>query len=219
MSSVSPASSSVLTCARPTCAVAATARFFFDGQAGVLVLDAKIHEYGGSGVLCDRHAELLRAPQGWTVEDLRVVAPRLFPINRFEEPVRSLTARAKRLLTPIAQDETPLPLQGGPAYELPSEYEDAPHDAAIAAAIEVHPDQATFDLPDQRTPLLARAFESAGQRIRPTSNLSSLIPQHPSESGGPHLRSASSPASAPSDRQSGSAHPSTQPADPEAVAG
>jgi hypothetical protein len=175
------------TCARPTCAVAATARFFFDGQAGVLVLDTKIHEYGGSGVLCDRHAELLRAPQGWTVEDRRVVAPRLFPINRFEEPVRSLTARAKRLLTPIAQHETPLPLQGGPAYELPSEYEDAPIDAARAVAIEVHPDQATFDLPDQRTPLLARAFESASQRVRPTSALSSLIPQHPSTQPADHI--------------------------------
>jgi hypothetical protein len=176
---MSPSTAAAPTCARPTCVVAATARFFFDGQAGVLVLDTKIHEYGGSGVLCDRHAELLRAPQGWTVDDRRVAAPRLFPINRFEEPVRSLTARAKRLLTPIAQHETPLPLQGGPAYELPSEYETAPLDAAIAAAIEVHPDQATFDLPDQRTPLLARAFESASQRVRPTSALSSLIPQHP----------------------------------------
>ncbi len=163
------------TCARPTCAALATARFFFDGSAGVLVLDTRVGDYGGSGVLCARHAELLRAPKGWTVDDRRVVAPRLFPISRFEEPVRSLTSRARRLLTPIAQNATPLPLNGGPAYELPASYETAPTDAAIA----VHRDQATLELPDQRTPLLARAFAAAGQRIRPTSGLSSLIPQAP----------------------------------------
>lgn len=166
-------SSSSPICARPTCDVSATARFFFDGRAGVLVLDARVRDYGGSGVLCDRHAELLRAPKGWTVDDRRVVAPRLFPVTRFEEPVRSLTSRAKRLLTPIAQHDTPLPLDGGPAYELPTSYENAPSDAAIA----IHPDQVSLQLPDQRTPLLARAFEAAGQRVRPTSGLSSLIPQ------------------------------------------
>ncbi len=168
------------TCARPTCDALATARFFFDGSAGVLVLDTRVSEYGGSGVLCDRHAELLRAPKGWTVDDRRVVAPRLFPITRFEEPVRSLTSRARRLLTPIAQDKTPLPLDGGPAYELPASYESAPTEAAVA----IHPDQAMLALPDQRTPLLARAFEAAGQRVRPTSGLSSLIPPAPAAPAG-----------------------------------
>jgi hypothetical protein len=133
------------------------------------MLDPNVSEWGSSGVLCTRHADRLTIPKGWTLDDRRILAPRLFPVSRFEEPSRLLgesIARARQLFAPVAQESTPLPLDGGPAYELPARYE----------AVAVHPDQAMFELPDQRTPLLARAFESAGSRVRPTSSLSTLIP-------------------------------------------
>lgn len=157
-------------CARPGCRDAATTRFFFDAKGALVVLDTKIAEWGGSGVLCTRHADRLTVPRGWTLDDRRVTAPRLFPVSRFDAPVGFLgngIARAKKLLAPVAQAETPLPTDGGPAYELPARYEAVP--------VAIHPDQAMFELPDERTPLLARAFESAGSRVR-NESLAALIP-------------------------------------------
>ena len=156
-------------CARPGCGEVATTRLFFDSASATVMLDPKVSEWGSSGVLCTRHADRLTIPKGWTLDDRRISAPRLFPVSRFEEPSRLLggsIARARQLFAPVAQDSTPLPLDGGPAYELPARYE----------AVTVHPDQTMFELPDQRTPLLARAFESAGSRVRSTSSLSTLIP-------------------------------------------
>ena len=76
-------------CARPACGAEATARFFFDAAARLVILDARVQEWGGSGVLCEEHADKLTSPRGWVIDDRRVLAPRLFPIGRFENPDRA----------------------------------------------------------------------------------------------------------------------------------
>ena len=78
----------VKVCARPACGAEATARFFFDASARLVILDARIEEWGGSGILCDDHADRLTPPRGWVIDDRRVLAPRLFPVGRFENADR-----------------------------------------------------------------------------------------------------------------------------------
>ena len=153
-----------MTCSRPGCSEVATTRLLFDARAAIAVLDTKLDEWGGSGVLCARHSERITLPKGWTLDDRRITAPRLFPVSRFDEPRRlageNAAARTRRYLTPLAQIDS-LPL--GSVH------------AAVPEAPHVHPDQAVFDLADVRTPMLARAFESAS-RIRSSGGLNALIP-------------------------------------------
>ena len=132
----------VKVCARPACGAEATARFFFDAASRLVILDARVAEWGGSGILCSDHADRLTSPRGWVIDDRRVLAPRLFPIGRFENPDRPATPpaiapslpapavsdtpsparRSRRFVSPAAHPSTPLPLDGGPSYALPDQY-------------------------------------------------------------------------------------------------
>lgn len=162
-------------CARSECSETATARFFFDARAKLLIIDPLIDEWGGSGVLCAAHADRMTPPRGWSVDDRRIVEPRLFNVGRFDAapgPAPSEDARrsrARRLTMPEAHPSTPLPLDGGPTYELPDGYVavEAPGVRATSAA--------DVPVPGSQTPLLARAFEAARSRVRPDSSLDSLI--------------------------------------------
>lgn len=163
-------------CARPECSEIATARFFFDARAKLLIIDPLIDEWGGSGVLCRAHADRMTPPRGWSVDDRRIREPRLFNVGRFDlSPVPAAVtdnirpSRARRLTMPEAHPSTPLPLDGGPTYELPDAYLDrSAEPAAVASTREAA-------LPGADTPLLSRAFEAARSRVRSDSSLDVLI--------------------------------------------
>jgi hypothetical protein len=110
-------------CARPLCAIRATVRFWFDGDTRRVVLDRKISEWGGQGLLCESHADRLIVARGWELDDRRVSEPRLFSV---EQADRAAAGRIRRLSHPEAHPSTPLPLDGGPLYALPSDYETPP---------------------------------------------------------------------------------------------
>jgi hypothetical protein len=110
-------------CARPLCAIRATVRFWFDGDTRRVVLDRKISEWGGQGLLCESHADRLIVARGWELDDRRISEPRLFSV---EQADRAAAGRIRRLSHPEAHPSTPLPLDGGPLYTLPSEYETPP---------------------------------------------------------------------------------------------
>ncbi len=88
-----------------------------------MVLDRKISEWGGQGLLCESHADRLIVARGWELDDRRVSEPRLFSV---EQADRAAAGRIRRLSHPEAHPSTPLPLDGGPLYALPSDYETPP---------------------------------------------------------------------------------------------
>ena len=110
-------------CARPLCAIRATVRFWFDGESRRVVLDRRISEWGGQGLLCENHADRLIVARGWELDDRRISEPRLFSV---EQADRAAAGRIRRLSHPEAHPSTPLPLDGGPLYTLPSDYESPP---------------------------------------------------------------------------------------------
>ena len=111
-----------------------------------------------------------------------MVAPRLFSVARFDGPTHLLKVHVKRL-SHVNHNETPLSLDGQTLELLATEIDvNTPTSSAGSMdteadwpVIAIHPNQQTFELPDERTPLLARAFEAAGQRVRTGSSLISLI--------------------------------------------
>lgn len=112
-------------CARPTCNNVATTRFSFESRDRLIILDRRLDEWGGSGVLCEAHADRLTVPRGWALDDRRIAEPRLFAVNKFETSRLSPMARtARRLVQPEAHPSTPLPLDGGDNYALPDGYVD-----------------------------------------------------------------------------------------------
>ena len=176
----------VKVCARPACGAEATARFFFDAASRLVILDARVAEWGGSGILCDDHADRLTPPRGWAIDDRRVLAPRLFQIGRFENPDRPPTplvpqpssaspavsatpapSRTRRFVSPAAHPSTPLPLDGGPSYALPDEY---------LTREANRPAEHLTDTAGDDTPLLSRAFEATRTKVRAPSALDALIP-------------------------------------------
>jgi hypothetical protein len=103
-----------------------------------------------AGALCRRHAETLVVPRGWTLDDRREAAPRLF------------------------QAAPPVPMAGGgrsrrrPRRELPADQLALPSTADDAT---VTPWVARFDVDDDlggvlaaESPLLARAFRGTDRR-------------------------------------------------------
>lgn len=98
-------------------------RFWFDGDTRRVVLDRKISEWGGQGLLCETHADRLIVARGWELDDRRVSEPRLFSVDLAD---RAAAGRVRRLAQPEAHPSTPLPLDGGPLYALPSDYETPP---------------------------------------------------------------------------------------------
>lgn len=64
------------TCARPACGQPANATLTYDYAGGAAWLDRLADEaHPMTHDLCDRHAERLSVPNGWRLEDRRVVSP------------------------------------------------------------------------------------------------------------------------------------------------
>lgn len=117
----------------------------------------------GAGTLCLRHADAMVVPQGWTLDDRRESAPRLFrPGERVERPVATRTVRPRQRAAVV---EAPLSLPGveetdTTVADLAGRNEALDPDATVAI-----PWQPDFDEHDDldgilaaTSPLLARAF-------------------------------------------------------------
>lgn len=184
-------------CARPTCNNVATTRFSFESRDRLIILDRRLEEWGGSGVLCEAHADRLTVPRGWGLDDRRITEPRLFEVQRFETSRLSPLARtARRLAHPEAHPSTPLPLDGGDTYALPDGYVDRFEEALTSPLPGAdftnrssgrHYDDGSSDpVPDDEepssenesmsTPMLDHAFEATDSRSR-ASSLDTLIPR------------------------------------------
>ena len=66
-------------CERPTCSQPADVTYGIDPYELVVTLEAFVVERSRrAGVLCRDHADSMVVPNGWTLDDRREVAPRLF---------------------------------------------------------------------------------------------------------------------------------------------
>jgi Protein of unknown function (DUF3499) len=179
-------------CSRPECADRAVARVVIDAQNCCIIVDKRIEE-PGAALMCLRHADRVTVPKGWSLDDRRDDNPRLFGIGRFNEP-KQPRERHRRTAEPVFTDP-------GTPYDYPEEYESAPDhpvkypdrygtppmlsvtDRALARARERElagtSTSAIYSDAEARGPLLARAFDAARSRVRPSSGLASLIPQGP----------------------------------------
>lgn len=196
----------VKVCARPACGAEATARFFFDASAKLVILDARVEEWGGSGILCDDHADRLTPPRSWVIDDRRVLAPRLFPVGRFENADRpapraggsSEATGTDPASAPAGSANAPDAIPGTAApqrvrrFATPAAHPSTPlpldggpsyalPDEYLARELADSPRAADAperltDTADPGTPLLTRAFDAARSKVRTTSTLDTLIP-------------------------------------------
>jgi hypothetical protein len=137
-------------CSRIGCGAEAVATFCFDARATLVWVDSLDPVRGtGAGVLCRRHADALTPPRGWHLQDRRTGRPRLW-----EE--RPLAPHRPRRRTPAA-DDTGATDRAAPSTGV--QVDTLPFDDARPPSRD-----ASDDVLDPRTPLLARAF--AGVRPR-----------------------------------------------------
>jgi hypothetical protein len=129
-----------------------------------------------ANVLCRRHADAMVVPRGWTLDDRREAAPRLFRPAPSAAPESPPRVRARR--TPPATHEQ-LQIDGTGEIPRPST-PDAPVDADADAAPDARVDagepdpwQPEFDAADDldgllevNSPLLARAFRGTDRPKR-----------------------------------------------------
>lgn len=76
-------------CERPGCSEAAEVAYGFLTDPYVIWIDdlgAHERDHAVAGVLCRRHADSMVPPIGWTLDDRRVAAPRLFEPSPLAEP-------------------------------------------------------------------------------------------------------------------------------------
>ena len=115
-----------------------------------------------SGVLCKRHADAMVVPRGWTLDDRRESALRLFK-PRPADPEASSARRAARRSRPADRrsegSEQPEQLQIDGTGEIPRPVEPDPAgEHAAAWEPEFDHDDDLGGLLEVKSPLLARAF-------------------------------------------------------------
>jgi len=128
-------------CARPGCNAPAVVSFTFDGLHRIVWLNplAEANAYS-AGNLCRRHAERMTAPRDWELRDTRPAA---------------VERRPAGIVAPSRFQAPPPP----PAPTLPFERPAARRTAAAIMSRAAHP---SVRHPEATTPLLSRAFRSAG---------------------------------------------------------
>lgn len=173
------------TCERPTCSQPADVTYGIDPDELVVTIEAFDPERSRrAGVLCRDHADAMVVPNGWTMDDRRELAPRLF---RTREAVKVKPRRRIRRRR-LTDDDT---------GQLRLNVSDA--DLAAAEALEqatprsrltsVAPWQPVFDhasdldgLLDARSPLLSRAFGKE-KRARAAENDAHQNDGHQNDAG------------------------------------
>jgi hypothetical protein len=158
-------------CSRVDCNEPAVAVFGFDAAAALVWLDPYEGRVRGAGMLCARHADTITPLRGWTLVDRRARAPRLWAERpRIAAPARARARRARRPFHGVgetAADADPLPFaeRTTSADALVAEVNDS--EDTRAAAVESPPVTERRELDElltARSPLLARAFQSARPR-------------------------------------------------------
>lgn len=91
-------------CERPGCSGAAEVLYGFDpGQLLVWLEKGPIVAGSGANALCRRHADALAVPKGWSIDDRREAAPRLFSAPAKEKIVNTSSSRVKAQKNIVAQ--------------------------------------------------------------------------------------------------------------------
>lgn len=134
--------------------------FAFDARESLVWLDPITGHGLGAGVLCERHADGLSPPRGWNLLDRRGSEFRLWAGRAAlgappstHAPHRDRPARSRPCASPgplLPFDATPEPAPVAAAPDAPRTW--SPHD---------RPGPELEHVLDARTPLLARAFDSA----------------------------------------------------------
>lgn len=170
-------------CERPGCARTGDVRYGVEHEHLLVWLDIpeRVGEDRG-GVLCRRHADSMVVPVGWTLDDRREPAPRLFraPERATAEPLVEVTRRRARPVpkpAPLQLDLTAELVRPDPALADRAAEHDEPDDSDDPHASD-QPTQGddtgwmpVFDQADDldglltpTTPLLARAFQQRDRR-------------------------------------------------------
>ena len=151
------------TCERPTCSQPADVSYGIDPYELVVTIEAYDDERSRrAGVLCRDHADSMVVPNGWTLDDRRESAPRLFQSRESVKVKPRRRVRRRRLtdddtgqLRMVVTDDIPEEIPA-PAAE-----EAKPRQRPGGVA----PWQPVFDQTDDldgllaaRSPLLSRAF-------------------------------------------------------------
>ena len=139
-------------CERPGCSASAAVAYGFEAERSHVWLEAVTEDAAATvnaGVLCRRHADALRPPRGWFLDDRRELTPRLFRPPDEETPAPK-ARRERRAKSVDTTEELPF----GPFVDVPDPDE-----------TEALPWTPVFDQNDDlggllaaRGPLLSRAF-------------------------------------------------------------
>lgn len=170
-------------CERPGCSETASVAYGMKAEDLVFWLDVLRDAHSlKSGVLCQRHADTMVVPRGWTLDDLRDPDLHLFrpPTATDHEPRRRPRVRAA---THTDAEQLEFSVKSGDeivgdAHVVPAAVSkpDQEEVGSDAESSEVHPEAwtPTFDDTDDldglltaKSPLLARAFRGAD---RPSSS-------------------------------------------------
>jgi len=159
-------------CERPTCSQPADVTYGIDPYALVVCIEAFDDERSRrAGALCRDHADAMVVPNGWTLDDRRELAPRLFQ-SRESATVKPRRRIRRRQLTDDDTGQLQLVVQ----HEQLVADDVAPDlDATIleikprVRSAGISPWQPVFDQTDDldglltaRSPLLSRAFGKRG---------------------------------------------------------
>jgi putative flippase GtrA len=137
-------------CERPDCDDPASVSYGFDAASRMLWLDVLGPQGPAAGVLCQRHADAMRLPKGWWLQDRRADQA-LFPADATTTTKRPSAYRVRRPRNRML-----------PSERLPIEADDVVSAAGAPAVPAWSPDFDPSDdlggMLDAKTPLLARAF-------------------------------------------------------------
>ncbi len=162
-------------CERPTCSQPADVTYGIDPYALIVCMEAFDDERSRrAGALCRGHADSMVVPNGWTLDDRRELAPRLFQTRA---AVKVKVKPRRRLRRRLSSDDDTGQLQLVVRHEeLVADDTPLAIDAAIVEIkprtrpTAVAPWQPVFDQTDDldglltaRSPLLSRAFGKRGK--------------------------------------------------------
>lgn len=124
-------------CERPGCSGPASVSYGMDADERLVWIDSDpAVDPARAGALCRRHADALRPPRGWTLDDRRDDVPRLLrvPENPVAEPERRPATQRQPRRRPVTENS-------------PDLFEDGPQTSADGSAAPSAPAEAPAEIP------------------------------------------------------------------------